>query len=47
MVRDSKISRYLVICSVDCTTEMIEKVFDSQMYSNGELQEIARVAKSN
>ena len=47
MVRDSKISRYLVICSVDCTTEMIEKVFDSQMYSNGELQEMARVANSN
>lgn len=46
-IRDSKISRYLVIRSIDCTLEIIEKGFNPRMYSNGELQEIARVANSN
>lgn len=46
-IRNSKISRYLVIRSIDCTLEIIEKVFDPQMYSKRELQGIARVANSN
>lgn len=46
-MRDSKILRYLVIRSIDCTLEMIEKVFNPRMYSNDELQEIARVANCN
>ncbi len=46
-IKDSKILRYLIVRSVDCDLEMIEEVFNPKMYSNGELQEIARIANSN
>lgn len=45
--KDSKILRYLIIRSIDCDLEMLEEVFEPKRYSNGELQEIARVANSN
>ena len=46
-IRDSKISRYLLIRSVDCSSKFIEKIFKPQMYTNGEFQEIARFANSS
>ena len=46
-VRNSKISRYLFIRSVDCSPKFIEKIFNPKMYTNGELQEIARFANSS
>lgn len=46
-IRNSKIARYVLIRSVDCTSEFIQKVFDPKIYSDGELQEIARVANCN
>lgn len=46
-IKDSKILRYLIVRSVDCDLEMIEEVFNPKMYSNNEVQEIARVANSN
>ena len=46
-IKDSKILKYLIVRSVDCNFEMIEELFDPKLYSNGELQEIARVANSN
>ena len=46
-IKDSKILRYLIVRSVDCDLEMIEEVFDPKMYSDGELQEIARAANCN
>lgn len=46
-IRNSKIARYVLIRSVDCTIEFIQEVFDPEIYYNSELQEIARVANCN
>ena len=46
-IRNSKIARYVLIRSVDCTSEFVQEVFEPEIYSDGELQEIARVANCN
>lgn len=46
-IKDSKILRYLIVRSIDCDSEMMKEVFKPEMYSVGELQEIARVANSS
>lgn len=46
-VRNSKITRYLLIRSVDCRPNFVEEIFNPKMYKNGELQEIARFANSS
>ena len=47
MINDGKISRYIIIRSLDCDLEMLKKVFIPKMYTNRELQQIARVANSS